>query len=148
MIKMTYSKLGSERFARSFNKITNAQQLPVKLAYAVKKLTDKLEEKRKQIRDEYQAKCVEIYAARDEKGKVVMEPNGAGFKVAEGKEDEFAAAEKVFDATEVQIDRPQLPIDELYSRAGLTATDLSNLDEVLDLSALEQEDAPVLKSVK
>lgn len=135
MIKLSYGRFMSFPFTQVLQKIAGSQ-FPIKQAYTIKKLADKMQTERNRISTEYQALML-LYAKKDEKGEVVHPdknddgtPNLNSFDVDDAQMEAYKKAETAFGEKEVTFDFPKFSLDSLAS-LSFSPAEISLLEAVL-----------------
>lgn len=129
MIKMNYTQFMGLPFTQSIQKLTS-QSFNARIAYAIKKIADKMHQQRNKIQAEYR-ELIEKFGTKDEKGELVLiGENKEGFDVPAERMEEYKAAEKAFGETQFTIDRPQLTLEEI-SKVEFTPAELGHLDPLI-----------------
>jgi rubrerythrin len=138
MIKLSYEQLHNFEFIRAIQKLSQTP-MNVKVAYNIKKLTDRLQSALNQAKKEYKD-MLETHAQKDEKGEFLRPENDpTGFVPI--LPEEFAKAQREFSAKEAVIDRPKLMVHDLVD-VKLSASELSTLDPLLtDLEVVAGQEA-------
>ncbi len=137
-VEMKYEDVMSYAFAQTLTKIV---QTPMKIQAAKHvKLVAKLVEKlRKQIQDEFQKEIVDVYAIKNDEGKIVRpEHDPLGFDVTAEKKEEFTKAQTAFGEKIATIQAPPLTVQTLQE-VKITGSELESLKEMF-----YEEEGPVL----
>lgn len=126
MIKIKYTELMNFQFSQAMQKIASA---PVhgNVASQIHKVARQIDWARKRIMKEYQDEIVETFGKRDKDGKLIRpenEPNG--FEPEETKVSELEAAQKDFDAREIELKCSPFTI-QLFGDIKISAQDLQAL---------------------
>lgn len=130
-----YKQITSPYFIDAMHFLTT-QTFPVKVAYNIKKVADKLEAVKKKIALEYQNEIVEKFAKKNADGSLAHPKDADGkeiteqFDLDETQKDAMKAAVEAFGDKTVDIDRYKITIEEL-GNVELTASHLSALDPIL-----------------
>ena len=144
MITLTHKQLNDFNLANSLRKLAAHQGFPIKIAYRIGKLNEKIQKEMDNARKFYGEKIIKEYFQVDEKGQVQLDPNAeeAGKPlIKDGKDEEFKKAYQDFLALEVKIDRWKIQAEDIQS-AKLSGQELIALEPVLE--GLEEllSDAP------
>lgn len=143
MIKLTYKQLNDFNLTNALRKLASHQGFPIKTAYRIGRLQDKIQKEVKNAQTFYSDKIMKEYFQLDEKGNVQMDPGAdeAGKPlIQEGKDEAFKKAYKEFLDLEVVIDRWKIPVTEI-EKASLSGTEIVALEPILEgLEALLTEE--------
>jgi hypothetical protein len=120
MIKITYNQISNYDLVSAIQKIANTQ-LPIKVAYNVKKLVDQMTIARKKIGEEYQKEVVDLFAVKEE---------GKPDSIPDDKKEEMEKAQAAFGEKIVEIDRPKIHVHEIQN-VQLTVRELSAIDALI-----------------
>lgn len=127
--KVKFSTLNSEPFNLLMQKIVNQPTQNIKamhINHVVKEIQRHLDEGVKA----YRVDIVDVFAQKDEAGKIINGPDTGNFKIIEGKEKEFAETHKKFMEREVEIKwRPLTP--DTLSDVRMSAQEIELLGELL-----------------
>lgn len=129
-----YKQITSPHFNVAFQTLS-VQTLPVKVAYNIKKMADRLHQVRKQIGADYQKFIVEKFAKKNEDGSLAHPKDKDGnemldqFEPDETKKEDMQREIESFGETEITIEREKLILEDLGT-AELSAAELSALEPV------------------
>jgi hypothetical protein len=132
MFTVKYKEITSPHFNVAFQNLS-VQALPVKVAYNIKKMADKLHEVRKQIALDYQKEIVEIFAKKNPDGTLAHPKDKDGnelkdqFEPDETQKEAMAKAVDNFGEKTVSIDRQKLILEDLGA-VQLSAAELSAVE--------------------
>lgn len=131
MLKVTYGQLRDENFKRGMAKLGNCPSFKSpKAAYNVAKIVGRfLEEAR--LADELYNKLVQEYAKKNDKGELEPHDGRPGtFFIPEERGKEWGEKIAEYNAISFDIDRPQLPLDEVMV-ANLSPLEINALSVLL-----------------
>lgn len=132
--EMKYSQMAGG-FSPTLQKLARLP-LPVKTAYAVKKIADAIHSEQKRMREAFNKEILEPLAKKNEKGELIKDETG-DVQIDDAKKEEFEAAQKAFGERSFRIDRYKLKLD-LFESINLSASELSALDPIIE----DPEEAP------
>lgn len=135
MIKLKYFQLGSVNFDNAVKKLM-AAPLPIRAAYNVKKMVDKLEIARKKIGDEF-------HAVQEELNKLTeSQPEGldeeAKMKWSQEDHERRQKAQVSWGEKEIEIDRNRLEVAD-FAVVKFTVTDMIALEPIMNFDSLDAE---------
>lgn len=139
---MTYAQISHSDFSRAMQKLTQAN-LPVKSAYEIKKLADKIMDARRRIGTEYED-VITPWTKKNEDGSV-FRPEGApgGWDILDEHIESFKAFSEKFGANEIVIERQRISLGVL-GNVQLSASDLAAIEQVVDFGDEERAPAAVI----
>lgn len=153
MIKMTYQEVTNMQFLGAVQYLAN-QALPIKTAYAVKKIADELTRAKKRIAEEYQKDIIEKFSKKNPDGSIAHpigedgKPVTDQFDPIDDKEG-LLKAQNDFGAKTLEINRPKLVVDQLGHSFTMSAAQLVMLDPLFtDLSVVEGLEQAVSETPK
>jgi hypothetical protein len=136
MKKIALNLIANPAFSTAFSKLTISDQLPAKVAYRVKKLTDVLQKELTRY-DEVRQETIKKYSELDKDGNISSENGRVKFKSNEAAS-EFTA--EIDGVLKEEFEIPfVLKFSEIEGMTGLTANDLQFLEPVVDF---EETKAP------
>lgn len=94
-----------------FGKIQSIK-MSIKTAYKFSKLQSKFIEEFKFYQEQFQ-KILDTYAKKDEAGNYIALPEGNGYEIQEGREQECQRAVLNLYGLEIELDAPKFTIEEL-----------------------------------
>lgn len=135
MIKLKFSHLNDQDFAKALVKLSNEQGwASFKSSYNMAKILRRMK-KEIQIAREMHQKLLENYVSKDEKGGFLRAEEGTfPYKMEEENRKEYDAKMAEFLETEVEIDCHLIAEDDLGS-IKLTPSDINTLEPIFDLQA-------------
>lgn len=136
MLKMKYKDLTAFPFQMVMQKLGGAAT-DGKTAYRINLMSKALRALRDQVSKEFKAELLEVFVQRDAEGKY----DEKEWKVAEGKQAEYEAAEEAFGNREVSIDRPRFTTHDIRD-IKLTADELGALEPILDAAGFDAPEVP------
>lgn len=114
-IKIKYKNIGSFDFQNLIEKLrrtpADASREGNAAANNLRHITNGLKKIMDEMRKDYQSKLIDVFSVKDDKGKPVIEDHG--FKIQEGKMDEFKKLELEFGETEKEIEWKALTSSDL-----------------------------------
>lgn len=141
---MKYSEVTAPHFTHAMQFITQ-QNLPVKTAYNIKKITDELQKHKKHISQEYHDEITMEFSKKDAEGKILhpKDENGVEmkdqFEQDETRKEECSKKLEEFGNRTIEIPRSKLDLESL-GKIELSAVHLSVLEPIIQ----DPEEAPVL----
>lgn len=135
MIKMTYDQVSTENFVQAMQKLTR-MNLPVKLAYHIKKITDDLNKVKSNISTEFKAEIVDKFMIPAPVKEGSPEGTKPELMLDPAKLEEFEKAKEEFGKREFEVNRHPIHISNL-DRVEISARDLSALDPLLTEELME-----------
>ena len=136
MIKIKYSACLTDGMVKAFQILGNAK-VNSKIAYAIKKLADSLEQSNAKINDEFQIEVVSKFAVKNEAGAL---------EIPESAKEEFLKAKEAFGEKIAVIERPKLSLPELDGII-MTASDMKALEPLMEDEALKEVSEPAQLSL-
>lgn len=110
-IKLTAKVVMSFEFAQLMMKLHNSPTSNIKAGH-INHIYSEIEKYAKPLRETFKKDIIDVYAEKDEKGNLVPfeGAGGEGFKIIEGKIEEFHKASEAYENTPVEIKwRPLTP---------------------------------------
>ena len=129
MFQITRKQLSTGGFRAAIQKLST-QELPVKAAYNVKKLTEAVQKAMRQIPIDYEEQVGKVYGEKDPATGTWKSNDDGSLTVLEDKKEAYIAAEKAFADGLVTIDRNKLEFETLYG-LKLSAAALTALEPIL-----------------
>lgn len=132
MITVTYGHMQEQNFAKAVGKIANfTGYKSTKTTYNVAKIARKLNEEFKLL-GTLHLELVKKFAEVDEKGELVNPPDRppGSYRIRDEVKEEWFAACKDFNATEVKIDRDSLSLEDLVG-VPLSPMELDALEPLM-----------------
>jgi hypothetical protein len=135
MFQIKYSEVTAPHFTHAMQFLTQ-QNLPVKTAYNLKKITDELQKHKKTISQEYHDEITLVFSKKDAEGKIVHPKGDDGkeledqFEQDENRKEECSKKLEEFGNRTIEITRSKLDLGSLGS-IELSAVHLSVLDPII-----------------
>jgi hypothetical protein len=133
-IKLTYKIIDDRSFLETLKQLSNYPFRNQRFSYNVSKIWRRLISEVEAANEQW-IKLLKQYAELDEKGSFVPKTEDAphSFKIIEGKEAEFEAAKKDFEAVGFEIDCHPLKLEQL-EQMPISGTQIDTLAPLFDFT--------------